>query len=102
MFAIGPRSTRWSTQAAAELGPIDILVNCPAPREEFPFTDLPSEVWQRTMDIVLGGSFNCAQATLPGMLELGRGTILSIIGIAGQTGRPHRAHIVAAKSGLSV
>jgi NAD(P)-dependent dehydrogenase (short-subunit alcohol dehydrogenase family) len=87
-------------RARAELGPIDILVNCPAPREEFPFAELPAEVWQRTLDIVLTGSFNCAQAVIPGMLEVGRGTILNIIGIAGQTGRPHRAHIVAAKSGL--
>src|SRR4051812_23259574 len=45
-------------RAAAEFGPIDILVNCPAPREEFPFTELLSDVWQRTMGIVLGGPFN--------------------------------------------
>ncbi len=87
-------------EASEKLGPIDILVNCPAPREEFPFTELPREVWQRTLDVVLGGAFNCVQATLPSMLDQGRGTILSIIGIAGQTGRPHRAHIVTAKSGL--
>jgi 3-oxoacyl-[acyl-carrier protein] reductase len=91
---------RMVAQAHAELGPIDILVNCPAPREEFPFAELPTEVWQRTIDIVLGGAFQCAQAVLPDMLQLGHGTILSIIGIAGQTGRPHRAHIVAAKTGL--
>jgi 3-oxoacyl-[acyl-carrier protein] reductase len=87
-------------QAGHELGPIDILVNCPAPREEFPFEDLPADVWRRTMDIVLGGSFNCTQAVIPGMLQLGQGTILNIIGIAGQTGRAQRAHIVSAKSGL--
>jgi 3-oxoacyl-[acyl-carrier protein] reductase len=87
-------------QARRQLGSIDMLVNCPAPREEFPFEDLPVEVWQRTLDIVLTGSFNCIQAVIPGMLEVGHGTILNIIGIAGQTGRPHRAHIVAAKTGL--
>ena len=47
---------------------------------------------------VLDGSFNCAQAVIGGMLEQGRGTILNIIGIAGQTGGNHSAHVIAAKT----
>jgi 3-oxoacyl-[acyl-carrier protein] reductase len=52
------------------------------------------------LSTVLDGSFNCTQAVIGGMLEVGRGTILNIIGMAGQTGRSHRAHITAAKTGL--
>ncbi len=90
------------TQARAELaGPIDILVNCPAPRAEGPFETLPFETWREVMSIVLDGAFHCTQAVIPGMLEAGRGTILSITGLGGQTGQEHRAHVAAAKHGLA-
>jgi 3-oxoacyl-[acyl-carrier protein] reductase len=91
---------RMVAQARAELGPIDILVNCPAPRAEAPFEELSSQQWHDMLAVVLDGSFNCCQAVIGGMLELGRGTILNIIGVAGQTGRSHRAHITTAKTGL--
>jgi 3-oxoacyl-[acyl-carrier protein] reductase len=87
-------------QARHELGPIDTLVNCPAPRTEHPFQELPYEEWHDMLAVVLDGSFHTSQSVIGGMLEGGRGTIINIIGIAGQTGRLHRAHIVAAKTGL--
>ncbi len=86
--------------AERELGPIDVLVNCPAPRPEAPFEQVTDDMWHEVMSTVLYGSFVCTQAVLPGMLRQGRGTILNLIGLAGQTGAPHRAHITAAKHGL--
>ena len=91
---------RMVAQARNDLGPIDILVNCPAPRTEVPFEEMSAETWKDMLSVVLDGAFNCSQAVIGGMLQEQRGTILNIIGIAGQTGRAHRAHIVAAKTGL--
>lgn len=87
-------------QATPELGPVSVLVNCPAPRPEAPFEQVTDQMWHDVMSTVLYGSFVCSQAVLPGMVEQGRGTIINLIGLAGQTGAPHRAHITAAKHGL--
>jgi 3-oxoacyl-[acyl-carrier protein] reductase len=91
---------RMVAQARDELGPIDILVNCPAPRTEVPFEEMSAETWRDMLSVVLDGAFNCSQAVIGDMLKQERGTILNLIGIAGQTGRAHRAHIIAAKTGL--
>ena len=87
-------------KARSELGPIDILVNCPAPRTEVAFEAMSPQVWHEMLSVVLDGAFNCTQSVIGDMLEHQNGTILNIIGLAGQTGRPHRAHISAAKTGL--
>lgn len=83
-----------------ELGPIEILVNCPAPRTEVAFEEMTADVWHEMLSVVLDGAFNCTQAVIGDMLERQNGAILNIIGLAGQTGRPHRAHISTAKTGL--
>ena len=80
---------------------MDILVNCPAPRNEAPFESLTWQAWREVMEIVLDGSFNVTQACIGGMLAAGRGTIINITGLTGQTGHAHRAHIAAAKWGLT-
>lgn len=93
--------TAMVADAERELGgPVDILVNCPAPRPEAPFEQVTDEMWNDVVSTVLYGSFVTTQAVIPGMLRAGRGTILNLIGLAGQTGAPHRAHITAAKHGL--
>jgi 3-oxoacyl-[acyl-carrier protein] reductase len=87
-------------RARDELGPIDILVNCPAPRTDIPFDQMSFKDWDDMLSVVLNGSFHCSQAVIGGMVSQGHGTVLNIVGMAGQTGRPHRAHISAAKHGL--
>jgi 3-oxoacyl-[acyl-carrier protein] reductase len=91
---------RMVAQAREELGPIDILVNCPAPRTETAFEEMPVEQWHDMLAVVLDGAFNCTQAVIGGMLDQKRGTVINLIGLAGHTGRSHRAHIIAAKTGL--
>jgi 3-oxoacyl-[acyl-carrier protein] reductase len=87
-------------RAREELGPVDILVNCPAPRTNIPFPEMRFADWQQMLSVVLDGAFHCTQAVIPGMLVQGRGTVLNIVGMSGQTGLPDRAHISAAKTGL--
>lgn len=88
-------------QAKAELGgPIDILVNNPAPRPETPFEQISPEEWHHVTSTILDGAFVCTQAVIGDMVAAGRGTIINIAGLSGQAGEVNRAHVVAAKGGL--
>lgn len=84
----------------SQLGPISILVNCAAVREETPFGDITLADWQRVLGIVLDGAFNLSQEVLPDMRGKG-GTIINIGGETGHTGARERAHVVTAKAGLA-
>ncbi|BCJ89611.1 hypothetical protein IZ6_03460 [Terrihabitans soli] len=86
--------------ARTQLGPISILVNCAAVREETPFGEIKLADWQRILGIVLDGAFNLAQEVLPDMRGKG-GTIVNIGGETGHTGARERAHVVTAKAGLA-
>ncbi|TCK30406.1 3-oxoacyl-[acyl-carrier protein] reductase [Ancylobacter aquaticus] len=90
-----------AAQTRGTLGPISILVNCAAVREETPFADIQLADWQRILSIVLDGAFNLAQAVLPDMQAAGGGTIINIGGETGHTGARERAHVVTAKAGLA-
>jgi 3-oxoacyl-[acyl-carrier protein] reductase len=84
----------------SQLGPISILVNCAAVREETPFADIVLADWQRILGIVLDGAFNLSQEVLSDMRGKG-GTIVNIGGETGHTGARERAHVVTAKAGLA-
>lgn len=88
-------------RATQEFGPIDILVNNAAVREEWPFEQISLADWRRVVGIVLDGAFICSQAVLPGMITVGSGAIINIGGETGHTGARERAHVVTAKAGLS-
>lgn len=91
---------RMFEEAREQLGPVAILVNNAAIRPESPFTELSLEDWREVIGIILDGAFLCSQAAVPQMLEAGWGRIVNIAGRTGQSGAPHRAHVVAGKAGL--
>ena len=86
--------------ARAQLGPIDVLVNCAAVRGERRFEELTPEEWREPLSVVLDGAYVCTRAVVGEMIAQQRGTIVNIIGLTGQAGAPRRAHVVAAKAGL--
>jgi 3-oxoacyl-[acyl-carrier protein] reductase len=89
-------------QAAAEFGGgIDILVNNAAIRRETPFATLPYAEWREVLAVILDGAFLCTQAALPWLQRSPSGAVVNIGGLSAHTGSPGRAHVVAAKSGLS-
>ncbi|MGJ3703875.1 SDR family NAD(P)-dependent oxidoreductase [Variovorax sp. AFSI2.2] len=86
--------------ARAERGPVAILVNNAGAAESAPLLKTSVELWQRMLSVNLTGSFLCAQAALPDMLEAGWGRIVNIASTAGQKGYAYVAAYSAAKHGV--
>ena len=85
---------------AQKLGRLDILVNNAAVRPEKPFESLSLSDWRDVHSVILDGAFLTAKAALPLLKASGSGAIVNIGGMSAHTGTKHRAHVVAAKSGL--
>ncbi|MDP9893082.1 NAD(P)-dependent dehydrogenase (short-subunit alcohol dehydrogenase family) [Variovorax boronicumulans] len=87
-------------QAREARGPIAILINNAGAAESAPFLKTSVELWQRMLSVNLTGSFLCAQAALPDMLEAGWGRIVNIASTAGQKGYAYVSAYTAAKHGV--
>ncbi|WDV55061.1 SDR family NAD(P)-dependent oxidoreductase [Streptomyces coeruleorubidus] len=68
--------------AAADLGPIEILQYSPVPRADFmkPVLDTSADDLDAPLAFSVKGPVTCVNAVLPGMRELGRGTLLFVNG----------------------
>lgn len=85
---------------AADLGRLDLLVNCAGVTTHAPLETLSWEKWTRVLDIDLHGAFLCLQAAGRVMLEQGSGAIVNIVSIAAERGAFGRAAYCVAKAGL--
>jgi NAD(P)-dependent dehydrogenase (short-subunit alcohol dehydrogenase family) len=92
-----PESVR---AAFAQAGPLDILVNNAGQAGSAPFGKTDEALWQRMLDVNLGGTFYCTQAALPAMLERRWGRIVNVASTAGLTGYRYVAAYCAAKHGV--
>ena len=84
----------------AEYGPIDIVVNNAGITRDGVLHKMSFDDWNEVMRINLGGCFNMAKATFPGMRERGWGRIVNIGSINGQAGQYGQVNYAAAKSGI--
>jgi len=85
---------------AAMHGPIDIVVNNAGITRDGTLHRMSFDDWNEVMRINLGGCFNMAKATFPGMRERGWGRIVNIGSINGQAGQYCQVNYAAAKSGI--
>jgi len=88
-------------QALDMFGRVDILVNNAAIRPQKAFTDLTVDEWRQAIGVVLDGAFYCTQAALPSMLNAEFGRVIYLTGDGAYTGVAKRAHVSAAKMGLT-
>lgn len=84
----------------SELGPVAILVTSAGIEAFQPFLDISVERWSQIIDVNLTGTFHCAQAAIPDMIEAGWGRIVTISSSSAQSGAPNMAHYVASKGGV--
>jgi 2-hydroxycyclohexanecarboxyl-CoA dehydrogenase len=80
-------------RAAAEFGPVGILVNNagnrgagPAPRGRKPFWEQGPEDWAPFFHVNLDGVMNCSRHAMAGMVGLGHGRIVTVVSDAGRVG----------------
>ena len=67
-----------------ELGSVDILVNCAGVMYYTLMSNLHEDDWEQTVDVLCKGMLNCVGAVLRGMLDRGRGHIVTISSDAGR------------------
>jgi NADP-dependent 3-hydroxy acid dehydrogenase YdfG len=84
-------------RAEEELGPVEILVNCAGVMYYTMMKNVREEEWNRTIEVNCKGAVNCVGAVLPGMLERGRGHIVTISSDAGRRVFPGLAVYSASK-----
>jgi 3-oxoacyl-[acyl-carrier protein] reductase len=81
-------------------GDVDILVANAAYSERGPWNEIPLEQWDRTMAVNLRGTYLCARAVYPGMLRLGRGSIITLTSVTVDLGMAGFLDYVSSKSGI--
>ena len=80
---------------AGNAGPTSTIANGPL------FWETPPEDWDRFFRTNLQGVMNCCHAALPGMVELRKGRIVTILSDAGRMGGARLAAYSAAKAGAA-
>ncbi|MDF4003706.1 SDR family oxidoreductase [Luteibacter sahnii] len=86
--------------ATARFGAPDVLVNNAGINVFNAPLALTDEEWTRCFEVDLKGAWHCARAVLPGMLALGRGSIVNIASVHGHKIIPHCFPYPVAKHGL--
>ncbi len=84
-------------------GTVDILVNNAglfADLRTKAFQDIGEEEWDRVMAVNVRGTFQCAKAVAPVMIEKKRGRIVNIASGTAFKGTPHLLHYVTSKGAV--
>ena len=95
-----PALQRSVAAAAKLLGPIQVLVNNAAHDERHATEEVTEAVWDSRIAVNLKHQFFCAQAVIPGMKSLGKGSIINLGSISWIIGQGGMAGYTASKSAV--
>ena len=84
----------------AELGDVDIMVNNAGMDTTHELDGMPTEMWDRMIDVHLRGTFLFTRAVLPAMKQKKWGRIINLSSQLAHKGAPTMVHYVAAKAGI--
>ena len=102
VLAIGRTACDVTDEAAVtayftSAGEVDVLVNNAGAATSAPLRRTSLADWRRLLDVNATGAFLCTRAVLPGMLERGRGRIVTVASTAGLAGARYTAAYTASK-----
>jgi 2-hydroxycyclohexanecarboxyl-CoA dehydrogenase len=86
--------------AEAELGPIEVLVNCAGYVTETPLAEITEAEWNRMLRVHLGGTWHTCREVAPRMAARGRGAIVNTSSELALCGAELHAHYCAAKGAI--
>jgi 2-keto-3-deoxy-L-fuconate dehydrogenase len=85
----------------ASQAPLDILLNCAGWVHDGTILDCDDEVWDRAFDLNAKAMYRVTRAVLPGMLDKGAGSIITIASIvSSEKGAPRRFAYGASKAAI--
>jgi 2-dehydro-3-deoxy-L-rhamnonate dehydrogenase (NAD+) len=88
-------------RVAAELGPVDVLVNSAGINgPSAPLLETTNEEWEHVLAVNVLGTVNTIRAFAPGMVERGWGRIVNLASMAGKDGNPGLAPYSASKAAV--
>ncbi len=85
---------------AAEIGPIEILVNNAGITRDGTLMRMKRDMWDAVIDTNLGSCYNTCKLTFEGMRERKFGRVVNVGSINGQAGQYGQVNYAAAKSGI--
>ncbi|MGI9413214.1 MAG: SDR family oxidoreductase [Hyphomicrobiales bacterium] len=92
---------RWFDAALADLGGLDVLVNCAGTAgPTAALEDMDFEGWRRCLAVNLDGQFLCARRAIPEMKKQNSGLIVNFSSTAGLHGFARRAPYATAQWGV--
>lgn len=92
--------TKAFATAAAETGPVCVLVNCAGIVRTAPFEKTTNAVWDELWRVNLMGAVHASRAVLPGMRTLASGRIVNVASTASLKGYGYVSAYVASKHAL--
>jgi NAD(P)-dependent dehydrogenase (short-subunit alcohol dehydrogenase family) len=81
----------------AAIGPVDVLVNCAGSASSNPLARTSLEEWEASHAVNATGPFLCTRAVVGGMIERGRGRIVTVASTAAVEGSRYTAAYTASK-----
>jgi len=104
-IAVGDVSSWDDTQrmlgeVLAEVGQVDVLVNCAGITRDKTFKRMELAQWEAVINVNLNSVFNVTRPLWDGMVERGFGRIINISSVNGQRGQFGQANYSAAKAGM--
>lgn len=88
------------SRAEQQFGHLSGLVNNAAVLHESPLVETTEEMWDRVLDVNVGGAWKATRAALPAMLRHGGGAIVNVASVDALIGQRGHAAYAVSKAGL--